>query len=79
MPQCVVIDGGGHVVATAADPCTGFLLVDATEYAALQAFQAPTVEQAAQFFAGGFSTVVFSYLAAWGFQVILSMFSGRNR
>jgi hypothetical protein len=73
MPQCVTIDTAGHIVASAADPCDGYVMVTTAEYSLLQAFQAPTAEQAAQFFAGGFSTVVFSYLAAWGCGVLINM------
>lgn len=36
MPQCVVITGGA-VVESAADPCTGFVLLTPAEYGALAA------------------------------------------
>jgi hypothetical protein len=32
MAQCVVIDGGGVVTASAADPCPGFVVLTPTEY-----------------------------------------------
>jgi hypothetical protein len=76
--QCVTIAVDGHVVASAAVPCDGYVMVTSTEYGLLQAFQAPTTAQAAQFFAGGFSVIVFSYLVAWGYGCVLNMFESRS-
>ena len=48
--QCVVIDGGGALIADAApvESCTGFVLSTAAEFTDLQGFWSPlTVEQGA--------------------------------
>jgi hypothetical protein len=77
MAQCVVIDGTGAVVATATSPCTGFQLLDATEYALALALQIPTPADALMFFTTGFGLPVVSYMAGWGYGAVLNFISKR--
>jgi hypothetical protein len=77
MAQCVVIDTGGVVVASAADPCTGFYLLDATTYALTLALQVPSQADALMFFTTGFGLPVVSYMGGWAYGALLN-FIGRK-
>ena len=80
MASCVSFDSSGVLYQTGESvaDCTGYLLLDASEYSdfpTLQSiFQIPLAEDLAQLWAVGFSLPVIIYLSAWGLGVVINWF-----
>lgn len=73
--QCFVIDGGGALVASSADPCLGFAVLTTSEYAAVVglASELPTAPQMGTAWSIGFFLVCGCYVLGRSVGAVLDM------
>ena len=73
------VDGYLYLSTDALAECSGHVVMDAAEYSQVPTLQAifamPEIEKAGAIWLAGFSLPMITYLAAWGFGVVINFFN----
>jgi hypothetical protein len=83
MATCLIYNGDNVKLSShTIEQCPGYVVIEPQEYAEMQfltqAFEVPEIAQLQELYVWAFGVVLIPYMAAWGYQTIISFFDDGN-